>query len=108
MFLLQPNPTFKLDVTIPTINGDGVIEFEFKHKGRKVLKAFFESLGEGDTARNDCDALSELIAGWSKVDAPYNVEALDQLLDNYPLAAKAIFEAYNKGLFEAKEKNSQR
>lgn len=106
MFALQPKPTFKQDVTIPTTTGEGVIEFEFKHKGRKALKAFYESLGEGDTARSDVDALGELIAGWSKVDGKYSAEALEALLDNYPAAARVIFEGYNKGLFEGRQKNS--
>lgn len=106
MFTLNPNPTFKTDVTIPTTDGDGVIEIEFRHKGRKALKAYFDSLGEGDDARKDTDALSELIAGWGKIDAEYTPEALETLLDNYPTAAKAIFEAYNKGLFEGRQKNS--
>jgi hypothetical protein len=83
-----------------------VIEIEFRHKGRKALKAYFDSLGEGDTARNDKDALSELIAGWGKIDVEYTLDNLETLLDNYPTAAKAIFEAYNKGLFEGRQKNS--
>jgi len=106
MFTLNPKPTFKVDVTISTPESSGVIEIEFKHKGRKALKAYFDSLGEGENARSDKDALSELIAGWSKIDAEYSVENLETLLDNYPTAAKAIFEAYNKGLFEGKQKNS--
>ena len=32
--------------------------------------------------------------------------SLDMLLDNYPSAARAIFEGYNKGLFEGRQKNS--
>lgn len=106
MFVLQPKPTFKAEVTIPTPTGEGKITFEFKHKGRKALKAFFESLGEGETARQDSEALLDLISDWSGVDEKFSPEALDTLLDNYPSSAKAIFEAYNKGLFEGREKNS--
>jgi hypothetical protein len=106
MFVLQPKPTFKVDVSIPTTDGDAIIEFEFKHKGVKALKAFYDSLSDGDTVRNDVDALGELVAGWAKVDTKFSSEALEQLLDNYPGSAKAIFEAYNKGLVEGKRKNS--
>lgn len=106
MFKLQPNPTFKKDVTIQSPNGDGVIEFEFKHKGRKALKAFFDSLGEGETARPDAEALLDLVAGWGGADGEFSPAALEQLLDDYPTAAKSIFEAYNEGLFEGKAKNS--
>ncbi len=105
MFKLNPNPTFKSEVVIPTTSGDGKITFEFKHKGRKALKEYIESLGEGDTAREDVDALGELIAGWSGVDEKFSPEALAILIDAYPGASRAIFEAYNKALLEGRSKN---
>ena len=105
MFVLQPKPTFKMDVVIPTTQGEGKIKFEFKHKGRKELKVFFESLGEGEGMREDKDALLDLIVGWEGVDEKFSPEALEVLLDNYHGAARAIFEAYNRGLFEGKQKN---
>lgn len=108
MFVLQPKPTFKFDVTIPAAgdSANGTIKFEFKHMGRKALKAYYETLGSGDTARADVDALGDLIVGWSGVDTAYSGEALEQLLDGFPGAATAIFEGFNKGLFEGKQKNS--
>ena len=106
MFVLQPKPTFKQPVAIPTTDGDATVTFVFKHKGRKALKAFFDSLGDGETARTDLDALQELVEGWEGVDVPFDAAALDTLLDNYPSAARAIFEGYNKGLFEGRQKNS--
>ena len=108
MFVLQPKPTFKQPVAIPTTDGDATVMFVVKHKGRKALKAFFDSLGDGETARTDLDALQELVEGWEGVDVPFDAAALDMLLDNYPSAATAIFGAYHKALFEGKEKNSQR
>lgn len=105
MFKLQPNPTFKVDVTIPRPEGDGTIKFEFKHKGRKALKEFYDSIGEGDNSRPDLEVVLDLIAGWSGVDTPFSPEALDDLLDNYPGSTGAIFEAYRKGLVEGRQKN---
>lgn len=105
MFKLQPNPTFKAEVAIPTVEGEGKITFEFKHKGRKALKEYIDSLGEGENAREDADALGELIAGWSGVDEKYSPEALTTLLDAYPGASRAIFEAYNRALLEGRSKN---
>ena len=96
MFLLQPKPTFQ----------SKVVTFEFKHKGRKALKAFFESLNDTDSGRTDSEALLELINNWFGVDETFTPEALDTLLDNYPSAARAIFDAYNRDLFEGKQKNS--
>ena len=105
MFALQPKPTFKANVTINTPGGEGTIKFEFKHMGRKALKSFFEGLGEGENARPDEEAMLDLIAGWDGVDEKFSPEALATLLDNYPGSAKNIFEAYNRGLFEGKQKN---
>lgn len=107
MFVLQPKPTFKLSVAIPRLDDeDATIEFEFNHKDRKGLKAYFDSLGEGETARKDVDALGELVKGWSGVDVKYSSEALGTLFDNFPGAPVAILEAYTKALAEGKRKNS--
>lgn len=39
-FTLIPNPTFKIDVTIPRAGAeDGVLTFTFKHKTRADLEA---------------------------------------------------------------------
>ena len=106
MFALQPKPTFKAEVTIATPGGnEGKIKFEFKHMGKKALKAFFESIGEGETARQDSEALLDLVAGWEGVDEKFSPEALDALLDNYPSASQAIFTTYHKALIEGKVKN---
>jgi hypothetical protein len=105
MFVLQPKPTFKMDVMIPTVQGEGKIKFEFKYMGRKAVKAFMDSLGDGESAREDKDALLDVIEGWEGVDQKFSPEALEVLLDNYHGAAKAIFDAFIRGLFEGKQKN---
>jgi len=105
MFKLNPNPTFKAEVTIPTTSGAGKITFEFNHKGRKALKDYVASFGEGDSAREDVDIIGELIVGWTGVDEKYSPEALATLLDAYPGAAHAIFESYNRTLVEGRSKN---
>jgi uncharacterized protein involved in tellurium resistance len=105
MFVLQPKPTFKSEVSIPTTEGEGKINFVFKHKGRKALKEFFDTLSNEEVVRDDVDALSELVEGWSGVDEKFSVEALGNLLDNYPGAAAAIFAAYNRALLEGRSKN---
>ena len=49
MLALKPKPTFKVGVTIHTPGEDDAkVTFEFKHKGRKELKAFFESFANAD------------------------------------------------------------
>lgn len=108
MFALQPKPTFKYDVVIPIVGGlEGKIKFEFRHKGRNDLKAFFDSFteSEGKPAREDIDAIDEIVAGWEGVDEKYSREALATLIDNYPRAASAILTAYSAAIFEEKQKN---
>lgn len=105
MFAVQPKPTFKMDVVIPTVQGEGKIKFEFKYMGRRAVKAFMDSLGEGEAAREDKDALLDVIVGWEGVDEKFSPESLDAVLDNYHGAAKAIFDAFLRGLFEGKQKN---
>lgn len=106
MFVLQPKPTFKADIVIPTPGGgEGKIKFEFKHMGRKDLQAFYDGLVNGDVVRDDVDALADLIAGWEGVDTKFSREALETLLDAYPGAASAVFDGYRKALYEGKQKN---
>lgn len=110
MFILKAKPTFKADVFIPSPDGGGTIKFEFVHKGRKALAEFIKTLtGEGvaeAAPRSDADALGEVIAGWSGVDEKYSPAALETLLDEYPTAAKAIFDRYVPALMDGLEKNS--
>ena len=106
MFKLQPNPTFKVDVTIPVPGGkDGKLSIEFKHKSKKALKEFFDSLTSEENQRTDVEALSDLVAGWSGMDEKFSAENLELFLDNYPSAAMALFEAYRAEVLEARAKN---
>jgi hypothetical protein len=106
MFKLQPNPTFKSSVLIPIPGGkDGKITVIFKHKGRKALQEFFASLTDEKNTRTDVEALAELIADWEGVDVKYSEEALEQLLDAYPSAAMAMFDAYRAAVLDARVKN---
>lgn len=107
MFALQPKPTFKADVTIPSPNGEGKIKIEFKHMGKKALTEFIENLQppEGEVPRPDADVLFEIIADWSGVDAKFSHETLAQLVDNYPSSAKAIFDAYLPAVMDGRVKN---
>ncbi len=106
MFKLQPNPTFKVDVSIPVPGGKaGKVTILFKHKGKKALQEFFESLQSEGEQRTDVDALADLVAGWEGVDDKFSEENLGLLLDAYPGAAMALFDAYRTEVLEARAKN---
>lgn len=104
LFTLQPEPTFKAPVTIQKPGGgEATITVEFKHRGRKALAAFFDELTTSN--RSDVDALLDLVVGWEGVDAKFDRDALELLLDAYPTSALALFETYRRELLEARAKN---
>jgi hypothetical protein len=105
MFVIQPKPTFKIKVEIPTPTGPGVINIEFAHKGRKALAKFLEGASEEGANVQDIDALSEIVVGWDGVDQAFSKKALEDLLDAYPAAGKALFDAYLPALIEGRVKN---
>jgi hypothetical protein len=107
-FRIVPNPTFRARVALSVPGAaPGVIEVEFRHKGRTEFAAWWETID----GRNDADILGSVIAGWSDVvdgagmPVPYDIDALALLLDRFPAAAVELRDAYLKALFEAREKN---
>ena len=104
MFKLQPNPTFKAPVllSVPGEDKPKEIVVEFRHQTGKQLKAYFEHI----KGKTDAEAVVDLIVGWGGVDKAYSAEALDELLDNYPVAAGEIFAAYRESALESRRKNS--
>lgn len=105
MFKLNPNPTFKVEIAIPSPDGGGKITFECKHRSRKKLAELFKGIKDDSS---DVQLLNEIIVGWSGVDVEYNLENLELLLDNYHGAATVIFNGYTRALAEGVEKNSKR
>ncbi|AQW29527.1 phage tail assembly chaperone [Ralstonia syzygii subsp. celebesensis] len=97
MFSINPKPTFAAEVAIPVAGGGTEkLQLVFKHKTRDEVKAFFAQAGAGAGAddQSDADVLLEIVAGWEDVDVPFSREALDQLVQNYPSAPRAIFDTY--------------
>lgn len=107
MFKLTPNPTFWATValTVPGSEAGESVEFEFRHMGQKALAALLRADGA-----NDLDILPALIADWRGVAGAdgavkFSIEALTELLDNYPAASVEIFTAYRRALVESRIKN---
>lgn len=105
MFSVNASPTFKATVKFGTPDGEASFKVIFKHKGRKALAEFVQSLTAEDAGRTDFEALTEIIVAWEDVKEPYSKDALEQMLDNYPTAAKAFFDAYFPALTEGARKN---
>ncbi|CBJ37898.1 conserved protein of unknown function [Ralstonia solanacearum CMR15] len=95
MFSINPKPTFTAEAAIPVAGGGTEkLQLVFKHKTRDEVKAFFAQAGAGADDQSDADVLLEIVAGWEGVDVPFSREALDQLVQNYPAAPRAIFDTY--------------
>ncbi|GKX54103.1 hypothetical protein SOASR030_02150 [Leminorella grimontii] len=113
-FSLNPNPTFKLEVTIPRPGDDGgLVKLTVRHKTRKQLAELEKKLkGDAENAvekgdySNEAavDYLEQVIESWN-IDAEFNRETLSLLLDNYPRAFDSIVSAYTKELYSIREKN---
>lgn len=108
-FRINPAPTFRVKVplTVPGAEARGVVEIEFRHKGRQAFAAWWQSID----GRTDAEILADVIAGWSDViddrgdPVAYSPEALALLIDRFPTAALELQGAYRKALWEAREKN---
>jgi hypothetical protein len=115
MFKLNPGATFAHTLPIPVPGGNLVdIKLIFRRMPRAEALAYFhppsaDASAGGQPAtqepRSDLDFVSGLISGWEEVDAPFSREALAELLENYPQAAKRIADAYMPALWGAIEKN---
>ena len=103
MFKLQPNPTFKAKVGLSVAGAAKPVEIEveFRYLKKSEVKAFFDNLD----GKNDAEALTEILIGWSGIDQPYTADALALLLDNYPASARDLFGAFSRELLEARTKN---
>jgi hypothetical protein len=88
-------------IKVPGESASRPIQIEFKWIGRDEIKNLFEDL----STRTDMDIVKDIVVGWKGVDAPFSIENLELLLNSYPSAALAIFEAFNKEMVEAKVKN---
>lgn len=105
MFKLQAQASFKCKVPI-TVAGkerSPEIEIEFKYLDRKQVREFFDELKRGE--RTDVEALNDLVLGWSGVDTPFSLEALETLLNLFPAAATDLFNAFSAELLQSRRKN---
>lgn len=104
MFKLQPKPTFwaTVSISVPGQDKPSAIQVQFNHLGREAMKIYFDGLQDG---QDDAAALLTIVSGWKGVDAEFSPESLATLIDNYPSAAKAMFEAFTRETLEAKSKN---
>ena len=92
-FKIQANPTFNTKAPIPVPGADSVkIDFTYIHRTRKEFKAYMEAMTQDD-GKDDIDLVMETISGWELTDE-FNRENVEELLENYHGAARAIIDTY--------------
>lgn len=96
---LNPNPTFKAKVDIPTHGGGSAeVDFTFKHRKKDELQEWLR------VERDDVATILEMVAGWD-LEEPFNAESVGVLVQNYIGAASAIFDKYVAELLRTRAKN---
>lgn len=107
MFKLDPAPEFdaKVPLSVPGIADPVEVSFRFRHKGKDALAAWIVKAHQ-----LSAEMLHEVIVGWGVTDQageaqPYNLGALQQLLQNYPAADQELFKSYVGELGRSKRKN---
>ncbi len=100
-FKIQANPTFKINVAIPTPGEKAqILSVTFRHKRKKEVTSWLAAAN----AAGDQASLLEVIADW---DYPGGVtpETVDELLESYPGAGLALYRGYLDELNGAERKN---
>lgn len=95
---LTAAPTFKANVLIPVPGKKPVpVEFVFKGRTKKDFQEFIEGLRD----REDVDVILDIAIGWELEDA-FVRESIEQLLNTYIGAARAVIETYINELTAAR------
>lgn len=110
MFDINPNPTFDAVVTLSRPgSAPGAVRFTFRHLGTKAFRALMDEVAAGSVS--DFDAVSRLIKSWDETDpelgvnAPFSLEALEKMLDDFPAAGLEIVTQYRQAQAEHTRKN---
>ena len=99
---LTASPTFKSKVAIPVPGGKPAdVEFIFKGRTKDQFKEFVEGIGD----REDADVIMDCASGW-ELDDPFSKENVEQMIQNYIGAARAIIGKYMTELTAARLGNS--
>jgi hypothetical protein len=108
MFIVNPNPTFNLDVKIQVAGAEpGEVNFTFKYLNADELKEWRAKHGSSYVA----EGLSLIITDWSGVQEfdgkpiKYSTEQLKKLLTSYPSAPSDITQEFLREVLGARRKN---
>lgn len=110
MFVLDPAPTFSVLANIPVAGGGPALPLAFTGRHRRVSELRALQKRMLDESMSDTDVLLEIMADWQVQRAdgsavPFNADTVAELLDNYPGAGPALYQAYSDALREARAGN---
>lgn len=100
-FTLDPNPTFDLKVPVP-VPGAGFAEIILtcKYRNKTQFSQFLDEIKD----KSDAEIVRSVVLGWN-IDAEFNEENLNKLVENYMGSASSIVGAYAEELMKVREKN---
>ncbi len=100
-FTLDPNPTFDLKVPVP-VPGAGFAEIILtcKYRNKTQFSQFLDEIKD----KSDAEIVRSVVLGWN-IDAEFNEENLNKLVENYMGSASSIVRAYAEELLKVREKN---
>jgi hypothetical protein len=96
---LNPNPTFKVDIELPTTDGKMSFKGVFKYLTRKAWSEKVAAFGDATTIK---DVLMDVMVGWEDVDEPFSAEAVEKLSDTHHNAMAVIYQRFIEGLTQGK------
>jgi hypothetical protein len=96
---LNPNPTFKVDIELPTTDGKMSFKGVFKYFSRAQWKEKVAAFGDDTMIK---DVVKDVMVGWEDVDGPFSIEALDKLDDTHHNALTVIYQRFLEGLTQGK------
>lgn len=98
---LDAAPTFSATVNIPLHGGgSSPVKFIFKHRSKKQLSEWRETLVD----KEDADAVLDIAEGW-EFDDTFSRDNILRLLEQYAGSPRAIFESYLTEILQARIKN---
>lgn len=101
-FKLKARPTFSFTAEIRNLDGEVLpLQVEARHMRKAALDDFVAAL----PGRADRDVIADILVGWKDVDAPFSIEAIDELLQEFECAAVVIWRDYLAAYQKAREKN---
>lgn len=100
----NPKPDFKVEIDIVLPSGETEkLKAECRYKKTSEYRALFKA-ADGEKL-DDATILAQLYKSWDASEFPCTPAGIAELIEEYPSAPPALFNAYREALFEGRRKN---